>query len=71
MIEIEKARPGKPELLTEIARNLALAMAYEDTVRVAELNIRASRFAELAGLRKAALSDDTGVEFSRRTAMLL
>ena len=32
------------ELLTEVARNLALAMAYEDTVRVAELKIRASRF---------------------------
>ncbi len=45
VIEIEKARPGKPdELLTEVARNLALAMAYEDTVRVAELKIRASRF---------------------------
>ena len=45
VIEIEKARPGKPDqLLTEVARNLALAMAYEDTVRVAELKIRASRF---------------------------
>ena len=45
VIEIEKSRPGKPdELLTEVARNLALAMAYEDTVRVAELKIRASRF---------------------------
>ncbi|MFN3348080.1 indolepyruvate oxidoreductase subunit beta family protein, partial [Pseudorhodoplanes sp.] len=45
VIAIEKARPGKPdELLTEVARNLALAMAYEDTVRVAELKIRASRF---------------------------
>ncbi|MGE3989866.1 indolepyruvate oxidoreductase subunit beta family protein [Pseudorhodoplanes sp.] len=45
VIEIEQARPGKPdELLTEVARNLALAMAYEDTVRVAELKIRSSRF---------------------------
>ena len=45
VVEIEKTRPGKPdELLTEVARNLALAMAYEDTVRVAELKIRASRF---------------------------
>ena len=34
-------------LLTETARNLALAMAYEDTVRVAELKIRASRFARV------------------------
>ena len=45
MLAIEAARPGKPdELLTEVARKLALAMAYEDTVRVAELKIRASRF---------------------------
>lgn len=45
VIEVEAARPGKPdELLSEVARNLALAMAYEDTVRVAELKIRASRF---------------------------
>jgi indolepyruvate ferredoxin oxidoreductase beta subunit len=45
VIEIETARTGKPdELLTEVARNLALAMAYEDTIRVAELKIRASRF---------------------------
>ena len=45
VVEIEKARPGKPdELLTEVARQLALAMAYEDTIRVAELKIRASRF---------------------------
>jgi indolepyruvate ferredoxin oxidoreductase beta subunit len=45
VIEIETARPGKPdELLSEVARNLALAMAYEDTIRVAELKIRTSRF---------------------------
>ncbi len=45
VLAIEKSRPGKPdELLTEVARQLALAMAYEDTVRVAELKIRASRF---------------------------
>ena len=34
-------------LLAEIARQLALAMAYEDTVRVAELKIRSSRFARV------------------------
>ena len=34
-------------LLGETARHLALAMAYEDTVRVAELKIRASRFARV------------------------
>ncbi len=31
-------------LLTETARQLALGMAYEDTIRVAELKIRPSRF---------------------------
>lgn len=45
VLAIERARPGKPdELLTEVARQLALAMAYEDTIRVAELKVRASRF---------------------------
>jgi indolepyruvate ferredoxin oxidoreductase beta subunit len=45
VVAIETARPGKPDqLLTEVARQLALAMAYEDTIRVAELKIRASRF---------------------------
>jgi len=35
---------GSGNLLAETARELALAMAYEDTVRVAELKIRPSRF---------------------------
>src|SRR5262249_18311425 len=35
---------GTDRLLTEVARQLALAMAYEDTIRVAELKIRPSRF---------------------------
>ena len=35
---------GSGELLAETARELALGMAYEDTVRVAELKIRPSRF---------------------------
>jgi indolepyruvate ferredoxin oxidoreductase beta subunit len=34
-------------LLAETARQLALAMAYEDTIRVADLKIRASRFARV------------------------
>jgi indolepyruvate ferredoxin oxidoreductase, beta subunit len=38
-------RPG--ELLAETARQLALAMAYEDVTRVADLKIRASRFARV------------------------
>jgi indolepyruvate ferredoxin oxidoreductase beta subunit len=39
--------PGSGPLLAETARQLALAMAYEDTVRVADLKIRASRFARV------------------------
>jgi indolepyruvate ferredoxin oxidoreductase beta subunit len=35
---------GSARLLAETARELALGMAYEDTVRVAELKIRPSRF---------------------------
>ena len=35
---------GSGLLLSETARELALGMAYEDTVRVAELKIRPSRF---------------------------
>jgi indolepyruvate ferredoxin oxidoreductase beta subunit len=34
-------------LLCELARQLALGMTYEDTVRVAELKIRATRFARV------------------------
>jgi indolepyruvate ferredoxin oxidoreductase beta subunit len=43
--EVEKRHGnGAGLLLTETARELALGMAYEDTVRVAELKIRPSRF---------------------------
>ncbi len=35
---------GSGRLLAETARELALGMTYEDTIRVAELKIRASRF---------------------------
>jgi indolepyruvate ferredoxin oxidoreductase beta subunit len=38
---------GDGRLLGEVARQLALAMAYEDTIRVAELKIRESRFARV------------------------
>ena len=38
---------GSGLLLAETARELALGMAYEDTVRVAELKIRPSRFARV------------------------
>ena len=37
------------DLLTETARHLALWMSYEDPIRVADLKIRASRFARVAG----------------------
>ncbi len=35
---------GTGRLLAEVARHLALAMTYEDTIRVAELKIRPERF---------------------------
>ncbi len=38
---------GAARLIDETARQLALGMAYEDTIRVAELKIRASRFARV------------------------
>lgn len=44
---IELTRPmgeAGQQLLAEVARQLALGMTYEDTVRVAELKIRATRF---------------------------
>jgi len=39
----------EPRLLAETARHLALWMSYEDTVRVAALKIRGSRFARVRG----------------------
>jgi indolepyruvate ferredoxin oxidoreductase beta subunit len=47
IIEIEKRHGGSGRLLAETARELALGMSYEDTVRVAELKIRPSRFARV------------------------
>jgi indolepyruvate ferredoxin oxidoreductase, beta subunit len=38
---------GSGRLIAETARQLALAMAYEDTIRVADLKIRGSRFARV------------------------
>jgi indolepyruvate ferredoxin oxidoreductase, beta subunit len=44
-VDLERARgDGTGRLLAETARQLALAMTYEDTIRVAELKIRPSRF---------------------------
>lgn len=46
--EIERQQgDGSGRLLEETARQLALAMTYEDTIRVADLKIRASRFARV------------------------
>src|SRR6185312_2180548 len=53
--EIDKRRgDGSGRLLAETARELALGMAYEDTVRVAELKIRPSRFARVRAEVQAA-----------------
>ena len=43
---VTRERDGE-RLMAETARQLALAMTYEDTIRVAELKIRASRFARV------------------------
>jgi len=46
--EIERQRGDSEQaLLAETARQLALGMAYEDTIRVADLKIRSSRFARV------------------------
>ncbi len=44
VLAAENASSGNGLLTAETARELALGMAYEDTIRVAELKIRASRF---------------------------
>jgi indolepyruvate ferredoxin oxidoreductase beta subunit len=46
--EIEREHgDGTGRLLAETTRQLALAMAYEDTIRVADLKIRSTRFARV------------------------
>jgi indolepyruvate ferredoxin oxidoreductase beta subunit len=42
-LELKQGDAGQP-LLAETARQLALAMSYEDTIRVADLKVRRSRF---------------------------
>jgi indolepyruvate ferredoxin oxidoreductase beta subunit len=49
-------------LITETARQLALGMSYEDTIRVAELKIRPSRFARVRDEVKA--NDDQILEIA-------
>jgi indolepyruvate ferredoxin oxidoreductase beta subunit len=41
---MERFLKGDPKLAAEVARHLALWMAYEDIIRVADLKTRASRF---------------------------
>jgi indolepyruvate ferredoxin oxidoreductase beta subunit len=47
------AAAGNHELTAETARHLALWMSYEDTVRVADLKVRASRFQRVRSEVKA------------------
>jgi indolepyruvate ferredoxin oxidoreductase beta subunit len=50
LLQFEHARgPADPELLRETARHLALWMSYEDTIRVADLKTRRSRFERVGG----------------------
>ena len=44
MARVQQLPHGEPRLVEETARHLALWMAYEDTIRVAQLKTRASRF---------------------------
>ena len=46
---VQRLPGGDQQLLQDTARHLALWMAYEDTVRVAELKTRASRFERVSG----------------------
>ena len=49
------------ELLDETARHLALWMSYEDTIRVADLKTRRSRFDRVAGEVKLTPSQQLGI----------
>ena len=53
---------GSGRLLAETARQLALGMTYEDTIRVADLKIRASRFARVRA--EAELADGQILEIA-------
>jgi indolepyruvate ferredoxin oxidoreductase, beta subunit len=54
IIALEAGRDDRCRLLQETARQLALGMSYEDTIRVAELKIRPSRFARVRAEVRAA-----------------
>jgi indolepyruvate ferredoxin oxidoreductase beta subunit len=59
--EADKHHGGAGQLLAETARELALGMAYEDTVRVAELKIRPSRFERVRAEVQAADGQIVGI----------
>jgi len=46
---VAAAHPASPRLIAETARHLALWMTYEDTIRVAALKTRATRFERVHG----------------------
>lgn len=54
--------PNECELLAVAARQLALAMTYADSIRVAELKLRASRFSRIRG--ELGLGEDEILEIS-------
>jgi len=47
ILAIDRSRSGPDELVTEVARVLAVAMSFEDIIRVADLKIRGSRFSRV------------------------
>lgn len=51
---LQPLRAARADLLDETARHLALWMSYEDTIRVADLKTRRSRFARVGGEVKLA-----------------
>jgi indolepyruvate ferredoxin oxidoreductase beta subunit len=51
---LQPLRPAGSDLIDETARHLALWMAYEDTIRVADLKTRRSRFERVGGEVKLA-----------------
>ena len=51
---LQPLRAARADLLDETARHLALWMSYEDTIRVADLKTRRSRFARVEGEVKLA-----------------
>ena len=57
---VEKTAPGT-ELIDETARHLALWMSYEDTVRVADLKTRRSRFSRVGSEVKLSDAQHLGI----------